>query len=50
MQYFKFNINTQPLLDEAVKIKQQLAMIAEKQQAMQGPSSPPPRRLREGYI
>lgn len=48
--YFKFNINTQPLLDEAAKIKQQLAMIAEKQQAMQGPSSPPPRRMREGYI
>ncbi len=48
--YFEITIDTQPLLEEAVKIKQQLAMIAEKQQAIQGPSSPPPRRMREGFV
>jgi len=48
--YFKVSIDTQPLLEEAAKIKQQLAMIAEKQQAIQGPSSPLPKRMREGYV
>ncbi len=48
--YFKFNILTEELVDEAAKIKQQLAMIAEKQQTMQQPMVPPPRRMREGFV
>ncbi len=48
--YFKFDIATEELLAEATKIKQQLAMIAEKQQTMQQPMVPPPRRMREGYV
>lgn len=48
--YFNFNIATEELVAEAAKIKQQLAMIAEKQQAMQQPMVPPPRRMREGYV
>ncbi|MHA1200094.1 MAG: proteasome assembly chaperone family protein [Candidatus Heimdallarchaeaceae archaeon] len=49
-KYFKFNIATEELIAEAAKIKQQLAMIAEKQQTMQQPMVPPPRRMREGYV
>jgi uncharacterized protein len=48
--YFKFNIDTKELLEEAAKIKQQLAMISEKQQSMQQPLVPPPRRMREGFV
>jgi len=49
-QYFKFNIATKELIAEAAKIKQQLAMVAEKQQTMQQPLVPPPKRMREGYV
>ena len=48
--YFEFDIATEELIAEAAKIKQQLAMIAEKQQTMQQPMVPPPRRMREGYV
>jgi len=48
--YYSFNINTEPLLKEAEKIKEQLALIAERQQAIQQPTAPPPKRLREGFI
>ena len=49
-EYFHFKIETAELIEEAAKIKQQLAMIAEKQQSMQQPIVPPPRRMKEGYV
>ena len=49
-KYFGFNIETAELLDQAAKIKQQLAMIAEKQQSMQQPIVPMPKRMREGFV
>jgi len=48
--YYKISIDTAPLLQEAAKIKEQLAMVAEKQKTMPQHTPPPPRRLREGYI
>lgn len=49
--YYNFSIETEPLLKEAAKIKEQLVMVAEKQKMMpQQQASPPPRRMREGYI
>jgi len=49
-KYFGFKIETAELLDQAAKIKQQLAMIAEKQQSMQQPIVPMPKRMREGFV
>ncbi|MHA1667137.1 MAG: proteasome assembly chaperone family protein [Candidatus Heimdallarchaeaceae archaeon] len=48
--YYKLQIDTQPLLEEAEKIKEQLALIAKQQAALQQPKTPPPRRAKEGYI
>ena len=48
--YYKLTIATEPLLQEAAKIKEQLALVAEKQKTMPQQVVPPPRRLREGYI
>ncbi|MHA1552455.1 MAG: proteasome assembly chaperone family protein [Candidatus Heimdallarchaeaceae archaeon] len=48
--YYKLTIATEPLLQEAAKIKEQLALVAEKQKTMPQQVAPPPRRLREGYI
>ena len=48
-EFYGITIETQKLLDEAVKIKEQLSMIAEKQQSLQQPVQPPPRRFREGF-
>ncbi len=48
--YYNLSIDTEPLLKEAAKIKEQLSMVAEKQKTMPQQAPPPPRRLREGYI
>ncbi|NPD89948.1 MAG: proteasome assembly chaperone family protein [Asgard group archaeon] len=48
-EFYGMTIETQKLLDEAVKIKEQLSMIAEKQQSLQQPAQPAPRRMREGF-
>jgi len=48
--YYKLQIDTQPLLEQAEKIKEQLALIAKQQAALQQPKTPPPRRAKEGYI
>ncbi|MEE9410067.1 MAG: PAC2 family protein, partial [Candidatus Heimdallarchaeota archaeon] len=46
--YYSVSIETAPLLEQATKIKEQLAMVAEKQQSIQQPLVPPPRKYREG--
>ncbi|MCG3217111.1 MAG: proteasome assembly chaperone family protein [Candidatus Heimdallarchaeota archaeon] len=47
--YYSVSIETAPLLEQATKIKEQLAMVAEKQQSIQQPLVPPPRKYREGF-
>ncbi|MBY9000326.1 MAG: proteasome assembly chaperone family protein [Candidatus Heimdallarchaeota archaeon] len=48
--YYKLSIGTEPLLHEAAKIKEQLALVAEKQNTMPQQAPPPTRRMREGFI
>ena len=48
--YYKYSIDTEPLLKEAAKIKEQLAMVAEKQKSMLQQAPPLPRKKREGYV
>ncbi len=47
--YYSITIETAPLIEQATKIKEQLAMIAEKQQSIQQPLVPPPKKYREGF-
>ena len=47
--YYNIEIATAPLIEQAAKIKEQLALIAEKQQSIQQPLVPPPRKYREGF-
>ena len=47
--YYGLNIGIEPLQQEAVKIKEQLALVAEKQKEMPQ-QTPPPRRGREGFV
>jgi uncharacterized protein len=48
--YFDLKIETEPLLKEADKIKEKLAMIAEHQKALDDQIAPSVRKRREGYV
>lgn len=48
--FFKLEISTEKLEKEAEAIKEKLALIAERQKAVQTQTQPTPKALREGYI
>ncbi|MHA1778130.1 MAG: proteasome assembly chaperone family protein, partial [Candidatus Heimdallarchaeaceae archaeon] len=48
--FFSLQIKTENLIKEAQQIKEKLALIAERQKAVQAQQQPSPRVLREGYV